>query len=55
MRSSKVDKRIITKGFGSQVIGLSTGEVEVHTISQKFSALMPEEVDQFSQLLSNTM
>ena len=37
------------------MIGLSTGEIEVHTISQKFSALMPEEVDQFSQLLNNTV
>ena len=37
------------------MVGLSSGEMEVHSISQKFSALMPEEVDQFSQLIANVM
>ena len=34
-----------------QAVSLSNGRTEVHTISQQFSALMPEEVDQFAQFL----
>ena len=34
-----------------QVVSFETGRVEVHAMSQQFSALMPEEVDQFAQFL----
>ena len=34
------------------VVCLEDGTVEVHTISNKFSALMPEEIDAFSVIIS---
>ncbi len=38
-----------------QLIGLSTGDVEVHTLSQKFSALIPDEPRQFELLLDTSL
>lgn len=34
-----------------QLVCLDTGTIEAHTMSRQFSALMPEEVDQFAGFL----
>ncbi len=37
------------------MVGLNDGRMEVHTVSNQFSALMAEEVDQFAEYLARIM
>ncbi|CAD5110844.1 DgyrCDS205 [Dimorphilus gyrociliatus] len=37
------------------ILAFEDSVVEVHTVSQKFSALFPEEVDQFAELINNSL
>lgn len=37
------------------LLAFEDSTIEVHTVSQKFSALFPDEVDKFAELIDNAL